>query len=205
MIKRFLATETAGRANAVTILSDSQATIKALASTYTHCASTLKAIHALNELGDACSITIRWIKAHAEHPGNELADDLAKQGARGPAVDLIIPGSKGELKFNINSYIYAKWQKKWDCLNSCRQTKIFFPKIDPGKSDKLMKQSRGMYSTLVQWITGHSFLNRHEFVIGNLDFNECRFCNLEPRYVFPRRGSTSTAHVGDGYHTSFRC
>ena len=57
--------------------------------------------------------------------------------------------------------------------------KIFFPKPNPGFSKKLLKLDRHTLSTCLQWLTGHTFLNRHEFVVGNLDFNECRFCMLE--------------------------
>ena len=97
-----------------------------------------------------------------------------------PAVTLDIPGSKQETKYEINQHIMHLWNTRWKRLNSCRQTKIFFPELSASKSDQLLKNSRGMYSTLVQWLTGHTFLNRHEFIVGNLDFNECRFCGLEP-------------------------
>ena len=67
----------------------------------------------------------------------------------------------------------------WYRYPKCRQTKIFFPEPNKGKSEQIMKLDRVMLSTMVQWLTGFTFLNRHEFIVGKLDFNECRYCFLE--------------------------
>ena len=72
-----------------------------------------------------------------------------------------------------------KWARRWKAYPKCRQTKIFFSEPDKGKSKKLLEINREDLSTMVQWLTGHCFLNRHEKIVGNLDFNECRFCFLE--------------------------
>ena len=53
------------------------------------------------------------------------------------------------------------------------------PRTRQGKSKKLLELGREQLSTAVQWLTGHCFLNRHEQIMGNLDFNECRYCFLE--------------------------
>ena len=65
----------------LTIHSDSQSTLKALAKEPTHSKTTLSC---QNTLLTACSertITLRWVKAHCGIQGNERADQEAKKGA----------------------------------------------------------------------------------------------------------------------------
>ena len=67
----------------VTILTDSQALIKALAC-YKDDSRTIQNTRTLlNEAAENKPITLRWIKAHVNNYGNELADLLAKDGAQG--------------------------------------------------------------------------------------------------------------------------
>ena len=57
----------------------------------------------LIKLSEWCPVSIRWIKAHVGHAGNELADAKAKAGARleicGP--EPIMHASKSWFKSNI--------------------------------------------------------------------------------------------------------
>ena len=178
-IEKYLREDMDGAHSSVTILSDSQAAIKALIAPHVKCKTTQTAIDNLNKLGETVDITIKWIKAHVNYRGNEIADTQAKAGAALGAIDAAVPVSTCHIKQEIKEYITAKWNNKWKRLNQCRQTKIFFPEVNPGKSKKLLALDRGLFSTCVQWLTGHTFLNRHEYVIGNIDFNECRYCFLE--------------------------
>ena len=66
----------------VEIYSDSQAAVKALASTTIRSSVVLECATALNEVAKRSRITLRWIKAHIGHKGNERADFLTKEGAK---------------------------------------------------------------------------------------------------------------------------
>merc|ERR1711974_31448 len=65
-------------------------------------------------------------------------------------------------------------------MDPCRQTKDFFPFTNHRLSKKLMTLSRPQLSVMVQLITGHNFLNRHNTIvdIGEVDpeMAACRFC-----------------------------
>ena len=65
----------------ITINCDSQAAIRAINSTVIKNSTTLEATMALNTLGEPNEITLRWIPAHCGYEGNELADQLAKNGS----------------------------------------------------------------------------------------------------------------------------
>ena len=72
-----------GRAiNKVNFLSDSQAALKALANLKINSKCVLAAANCLNELGKKTTVELHWIKAHVDHPGNETADKLAKEGTK---------------------------------------------------------------------------------------------------------------------------
>ena len=67
----------------VTILTDSQALLQALRNRTTNSHTVYGTKQALNGEGKQREIRVRWIKAHVNHYGNELADALAKDGALG--------------------------------------------------------------------------------------------------------------------------
>ena len=67
------------------IMVDSQAAILALDNEMNDSAEVLKCKQALNQAGALGTITIKWIKAHVNLMGNELADQAAKAGVTDPA------------------------------------------------------------------------------------------------------------------------
>jgi ribonuclease HI len=72
----------------IVIRCDSQAAIQAINNINISSKTVLECRKLLNQLGARNSLKICWIKAHASHPGNEMADRLAKMGANqttGPA------------------------------------------------------------------------------------------------------------------------
>ena len=89
--------------------------------------------------------------------GNELADTLAKEGAQSMQPPVAKRLTKSYIKNIINFSFYDKWEKRWHKAKEYRQTKIWFPDLDPNKAKKLLEQPREVYSRLVRWITGHNF------------------------------------------------
>ncbi|CAB4040267.1 Retrovirus-related Pol poly from type-1 retrotransposable element R1 [Paramuricea clavata] len=168
----------------IILFSDSQSTIRALANPMVNSSLLLNTIEALNEAGRHHTVRIRWIKAHAGHDGNELADSLAKQGAADPSKEVTdIPYTPWNLvKSNIQSLVLEYWDSSWSQLTTCRQTKQWFPKIDKAKSKSLLDLGRREISACTQLITGHNFMRRHEAIVAQYDtqefseYAECRLC-----------------------------
>ena len=70
---------------------------------------------------------------------------------------------------------------QWENSPHCRQTKIFFPKVDPVKSNHLLKLNKDDFGRAIRWLTGHCFLNRHNHLLDPFKYPSptCRACNLE--------------------------
>ena len=142
------------------IMSDSQAAIKALENIDTKSQMVLKTKEALNLLGQDYIVVISWIKAHVNHKGNEMADTLAKAGCKLPPNNET-PLSYAHIKEVIKEKMYNEWDRRWQLQGDCRQTFLFFPCIDRGKSKKLTKMCRFDLGIMVRYLSGHAHLRRH--------------------------------------------
>ena len=155
-------------------------------------------------MGEKNHIEIRWIKAHVGHPGNELADDMAKEGAEdteNPVED--VPKMPRNIARNtIRRKCVEIWNEWWQDSPHYRQTKLFLPEIDKTKALDFTKGRRNIFSAVVQFITGFNFLNYHQDLVdkgmGNdmtennndeepmepIDRSLCRFCKSGPESTF---------------------
>jgi ribonuclease HI len=168
----------------LTILSDSQAALKALTSWEVSSGTVKTCIDDLNTLAEKRPVTLKWIKAHANHPGNELADEMAKEGANTLSVSAEprFPLSKATTSGIIGDVVTKQWNEQWRKRKDYRQTKKWFPQRSPAKSAELLKLNRTLYSRVVRWITGHNFLKRHMSLCQGKDeyiSPYCRLCKLK--------------------------
>ena len=117
----------------------------------------------------------------AGHLGNEEADMLAKRGAEqeleGPEPFLPVPDAY--FKKISKDKTLSLWSREWDNIGSCRQTKLWMPKVSHKVEHYLKKISRCDLSKLVQFITGHANLMRHKSLQDNQIEPLCRLCKEE--------------------------
>ena len=167
----------------VIIYSDSQAAIKALDNPIISSYLVDDTRVALNTAVQQCGkdITIRWVKAHAGHPGNEMADQLAKEGALNPGMEAEqqtkIPVSYW--KQALRELIEQKWTHQFQTREDCRQSKLWLVKVDKNKSKMLLKLPRKELGEAIQCITGHAFLRKHQWQIDKSVPMWCRHCDEE--------------------------
>jgi ribonuclease HI len=157
---------------------DSQAAIRALDTTLVTSRMVMSCIEALNKASVKNVLSIKWIKAHAGHLGNERADVLAKEGTNaGTMVAVDGPARPGTyLKSRLKARFEELWKGVWNRRTDCRQTKQWLTTPSKKTSYSLLKLGRRQFSKMVQLITGHNFMNRHQAVLGLTDDPICRLC-----------------------------
>ena len=93
------------------------------------CTCTIKA---LTELSVFNSVRLLWIPGHSDIPGNETADQLAKQAASqnfvGPEPVLGIPTTK--IRSAARLWANAQERKLWQTTSGCQQAKMFLYRPD---------------------------------------------------------------------------
>ena len=110
--------------------------------------------------------------------GNEAADENAKLGATkeksGPEPFLPVPPSF--VKQALEAKYSAKWEKRWKKdPKFCEQTKLWI-KRPTNKFISFLKRERHVVGKIVQFITGHCNLRKHQFRIGKNTQPNCSLC-----------------------------
>jgi ribonuclease HI len=100
----------------IVIRCNSQAAIKAISSINICSKTVAECRRLLNKLGSKNTVSISWIKAHAAHAGNELADCLAKMGANQTIGPPRFKYYKASASFSqsLIERRNRKWQRRWD-------------------------------------------------------------------------------------------
>ena len=77
-------------------------------------------------------INFVWIPSHVGIPGNEIADRLARDGAKHEDIDYSVPLEQGDISRLVSAYICEKWQN-WNSNN----TGHMYREIEPSVSTKV--------------------------------------------------------------------
>ena len=161
--------------NSISIFSDSQAAIAALANLRIESHVVKNCVEKLNTLGQIADVQIHWVKAHTGHFYNEKADQNARSGTCNNNNKVNIPTPISWAMKKITDSTYRKWSSRWAFSKIGRQTKIWFPKPDKQKSKFFLGQTRTELGHQVQMITGFNRLNYHESKISGVN-PTCRLC-----------------------------
>ena len=174
--------ETPGVPNAVTIYSDSQATLKALSGRWIRSKVIRNCANNLNELGRFASVHLCWVKGHSGVLGNEEADRIAREAAETVEEVTPTPRSSAYYRQEFKDFLYEKWIRRWQSTDIAfaRQTKIWFPEPSFRKTRKILSLERPAFSEMVRWLTGHAFLGLQNFRCGSAALSFCRLCGQVP-------------------------
>ena len=166
------------------IFSDSLSSLQALEATEIKNQVVLDTFNALNDLGRSTRLELRWIKAHNNYKGNEIADQEAKLGTEKP-VNTALPLPKCVVKGKIKEHTTNIWKERYkNQIKSSTMDKLV-PELNPHLSAQLIKLSRNDLSLAVQYLSGHNFLLHHEKKMRSgtdrQQFlnSKCRLCNRE--------------------------
>ena len=159
---------------------DNQAAVRSLSNPEIKTSQVLECVKALNVLGNNNQVSLRWIKAHHGHIGNEQADEAAKAGAalivQGPEPFFTVP--RTALKLTVHNHFNTKWHNEWHRSKEYVHTKLFYPKPSVKMSKYLRNLSRENTSLLVQIITGHCNMLYHSrhYKSSDEENTMCRLC-----------------------------
>jgi ribonuclease HI len=164
----------------ITILTDSQAALKALrkasidSHTVWNCASKLDSLAANNQ------VKIAWIPGHRGLEGNEKADELANLGIDKTSVDAVVPVAGTLLQNKITNWERKEVMKTWSInKQNLRHSNVFIKGFEERKSKFLLNSSRKSIRVLVGILTGHGCLNKFLKIIGKTQDDKCRFCKVD--------------------------
>ena len=161
---------------------DNQASITALAGPVYKSKAVLACKETLDELGLSNVVKLEWIKAHNDNQGNEAADLAARQGAASHRQTGYNPlRAQCQIKAEIKNQFQQTWIELWENVDGHRQSKLF---IDAPKASlwrDLQKLNKKQVSLVIQFVTGHAFLRRHQAIVtGDTSQVECQLCKKEP-------------------------
>ena len=163
----------------IKLFSDSQAALKSLNKFRCLSKTVVRTVDALNELGrDRERLELNWIKAHNNYPGNERADELARNAAYHNIVNFSIDPPFSMIKSSLINKLNEEWNNEWAKEESCRMTKIFYPTVQKGKAKELCNLARDKSRRLIEIITGQNNLHYIQNKI-NGQANLCRLCEEE--------------------------
>ena len=94
----------------------------------------------------------------------------------GPEPFLPLPTSA--VKAAVRQQTTDRWTARWEHLQSCRQTKIFFPAPNKKFSKELLTLGRRDLGLCIRHLTGHSFLKYHRSKIDPQIDPRCRLCGF---------------------------
>ena len=157
---------------------DSKAALWATSNPIVSSATVLRSRTALISLSTRCCVKLRWVRGHAGHVYNEMADSFARQGSLlEPRLVLNRPWSA--VRSSLHKEAMKAWDRKWNSLESCRQTREFFSTPGASPSGVLLSLDRKSMSRYIQLFTGHNYLRYHQFKIGRVLSKVCRLCKNE--------------------------
>lgn len=170
----------------VFIYTDSLSSISALNTWRNMTEIVQECFQVLYELGSKHNVTVSWIPAHKGFHGNEQADELAKEAADdlvyGP--EPIVAVSQELIKTSVQKWAEEKHRKYWNSIRGCRQTKELIQLPNGAVSRFILNLSREKARWMINILTGHNYLQRHLFLMKQVDSPVCEQCGEEEETSF---------------------
>lgn len=162
----------------ITILSDSQAALQALAKSTFDSVSVGNCIKILEKVTVHNKIQIRWVPGHSGINGNEVADRLANEGSTKDTIDLVSPESPATFDKALNEWLVQNQEREWrekfplrsQYANAMIGGRTF------GDAKDLWTVKRNKIRAIMAILTGHARLNKFIKYSDPGHSAACRYC-----------------------------
>ncbi|KAF5370505.1 hypothetical protein D9615_010347 [Tricholomella constricta] len=139
-------------------------------------------------------LTVHWIPGHSKNKGNDQADELAKEAAKGevsgsavlpPLLRAPLPRSKAAIRQTYYARLKAAATKIWTTSPQFTRMRNTTPRTAPSKKYVAMIQKlpRKHGSLLTQLTTGHAPLAVHLHRLKKADSPTCPACRESPETI----------------------
>ena len=162
----------------ISILSDSQAALQALACPKIKQLLVANCIDNLNTLCQNNQVTLMWVPGHSNIDGNEEADTLAKTGAYKTCEisEPAVPVSYRRCRLTVRNWMDEEHDKIWKQTSTCAHTKRIIGTTDKIPTKSLLKLDRNRLRQVLQVLTGHGNLAKHRHKMGKVQSPICPKC-----------------------------
>lgn len=166
----------------ILIITDSQAALKALLTCKTSSRLVDECLQRITELAEHNRVKLVWVPGHSGIPGNEKADELARQGSNanmiGPEPSVGIP--RCSTRRVTGEWINTKHLERWKTYPGNKHGKQAIAGPNKNKAQELLKYSRKELKDLTALLTGHGPVRQHLSTMKLFDDNlDCRLCGEE--------------------------
>ena len=196
----------------ITLRTDSQAAINALAKVVSRDKWVRETKEVLNRLSNGRQVHLEWVRGHSGYVGNCIADAIARQASGldrnvpsyGEAItfrDVDTPTGYHELKGKLTQQAIEQWTTEWTQSSDCRQAKVLIRAYNKIVSKNIISKSREECGRIIRFFTGHAHLQRHNRIVDGEGPANCRLCEQEeetPIHVLfqcPRLISLRVQHI----------
>jgi ribonuclease HI len=163
--------------HSVEMFSDSQAALLAVGSHTVVSPLVRGCISALNKVGEENSLTVTWVPGHEGVEGNEIADELARDGSAasfyGPEPAICIP--TGSVRSVIRGWLRDCHTRVWHANEGCRQGRLTMLEPSRGFSKLLLGLSRTELRVVTGMLSGHNGLAYH---MGKMGMDVDPLCSI---------------------------
>ena len=164
----------------VKLFSDSRSSLQALDGYQTKSKNVVQTMNALNGASNVVKkITLVWVKAHSGRPGNELADQTAKEAATDHPEEVSCSPQKLPMSF-YKTLLYNTSAEirltDWLSYKKATSLKPFTSQTSKKRSKELLELDRSGLSVLLGLLTGHNELRYFAAKTNPTMPEYCRLC-----------------------------